>query len=95
MLGELNKWLGEWQYIWFFVILSAGLLVEAINVWLSHQEVKWAEREFEYDKAKDDKRIRRKTTKKTTKNVDGSVTEEQSEEVVTNNGNESNEKTQV
>ncbi len=41
--------------------------------------------EFYYDRDKDMKRNRRKTTKKITKGADGSVTEEQSEETTGEN----------
>lgn len=90
MLYELNKFLGDWQYLWFFAILFLGLLVELHSNYMLRKE-------FDYDKAKDDKRIRRKTTKRTTKNIDGSVTEEQSEEVTSHNGdaNESQSQTKV
>lgn len=78
-MESLNKWLGDWQYIWFFSILFLGLIIEIVNCWLSRQEVKWAEKEFDYDKAKDDRRKRTKTTKKTTKGKDGEITEESTE----------------
>lgn len=78
-MESINSWLGHWQYIWFFTILFAGLLIEAWNAYLSHQEVEWARREFEYDKAKDDKRKKTKTTKKTTKGPTGETIEEVTE----------------
>ena len=75
MIAALNAFLTEWEGLWLFVVLLAGLCIEFHSNFMLRKE-------FEYDKAKDDRRTRRtKTTKKTTK-ADGSVTEEQSEEVV-------------
>lgn len=72
MLYELNKFLGEWQYIWFFLILLSGLAIEAHSNYMLRKE-------FDYDKAKDDKK-RTRTTRKTTKQADGgTVTEETTE----------------
>lgn len=70
MTWELvNRILGEWQYIWFFGILMTGLLVEIHSNYVLRKE-------YDYDKAKDDKRKRTKTTKKTTKGAAGETTEE-------------------
>lgn len=73
MITELNKWLGDWQYIWFFVILFAGLMVEIHSNYMLRKE-------YDYDKAKDDRRKRTRTTKKTTNKPGGeTITEEQTE----------------
>lgn len=75
MLMELNKWLGDWQYIWFFVILAMGLAVELHSNYVLRKE-------YEYDEQKDleKKQRRTKTTKKTTSKPGGeTVTEEQTE----------------
>ncbi len=65
----INDWLGKWQYLWFFLILASGLAVEIHSNYMLRKE-------FDYDKAKDDKRKRTKTTKKTTKGAQGETTEE-------------------
>ncbi len=84
MLAELEAFLHRWENIWLFIVLGLGLAIEFHSNYMLRKE-------YDYDKAKDDKRVRRtKTSKKTTK-ADGSVTEEQSEEVVSPNG-EQNEK---
>lgn len=72
MLYELNKWLDDWQYIWFFLILFAGLLVELHSNYMLRKE-------YDYDKAKDDKRKKTKTTKKTTNKNGESIVEESTE----------------
>lgn len=43
MLNNLNKFLGEWQYLWFFAILSAELVVSAVTLW-------WVIKEYNYDR---------------------------------------------
>lgn len=35
---ELNKWLGDWQYIWFFVILLAELVVSSFTLYILIKE---------------------------------------------------------
>jgi hypothetical protein len=70
----INKFLGDWQYIWFFVILLAGLLVEFHSNFMLRKE-------FDYDKEKDDRRKRTKTTKKTTKGKEGGETTEETTEI--------------
>lgn len=81
-MESINSWLGHWQYIWFFLILFCGLLVEVHSNYMLRKE-------FEYDKAKDDKRKKTKTTKKTTKGVSGEEiveeTTETSEPMVSDN----------
>ncbi len=75
MLAELNKFLGDWQYIWFFVILALGLAVEFHSNYMLRKE-------YQYDEQKDleKKQKRTRTTRKTTKGAGGeSVTEEQIE----------------
>lgn len=74
MLEALNKFLGDWQYIWFFVILSLGLLVEIHSNYMLRKE-------YEYDENKDleKKQRRTKTTKKTTNKNGESIVEESTE----------------
>lgn len=75
MIAEINKFLGDWQYIWFFVILTAGLLVEIHSNYVLRKE-------YEYDERKDleKKQKRTRTTRKTTSKPGGeTITEEQTE----------------
>lgn len=76
MLEALNKFLGDWQYIWFFVILSLGLLVEIHSNYMLRKE-------YEYDENKDleKKQRRTRTTKKTTTSKAGESIVEESTEV--------------
>lgn len=76
MLEALNKFLGEWQYIWFFVILSLGLAVEIHSNYMLRKE-------YEYDENKDleKKQRRTRTTKKTTMSKAGESTVEETTEV--------------
>lgn len=75
------QWIYAHEPLWLFIILVAGLLIELHSNYMLRKE-------YDYDKAKDDRRTKRtKTTKKTTK-TDGTVTEEQSEEVISPNGDQ-------
>ena len=65
-MEALNSWLGHWQYIWFFLILSVELVVSTITMY-------WVIKEYAYDENKDleKKQRKTKTTKKTTRGVTG------------------------
>ena len=67
----IKEFIYQHEPLWLFVILMAGLELHS-NYMLR--------KEYEYDKAKDDKRKRTRTTKKTTSRPGGeTVTEEQTE----------------
>ena len=74
-MTELNKFLGDWQYIWFFLILLVGLLVEIHSNYVLRLE-------YKYDEQKDleKKQRKTKTTKRTTTTKDGSSTVEETSE---------------
>lgn len=74
MIEALNKFLGDWQYIWFFAILAMGLAVEIHSNYMLRKE-------YEYDENKDleKKQRRTKTTKKTTNKNGESIVEESTE----------------
>ncbi len=77
MIAELNKFLGDWQYIWFFLILACGLAVELHSNYVLRKE-------YEYDEQKDlaKKQKRTRTTKKTTTDKAGLITTEETNETV-------------
>ena len=71
----LNKFLGDWQYLWFFAILFVELLVSTCTL-----VVVWMEYKYDANKDLEKKQRRTKTTKRTTKGKDGGeVTEETTE----------------
>lgn len=76
MLSELNDVLTKWEGLWLFIVLLAGLLIEAHSNYMLRKE-------YEYDEQKDlAKKRRTKTTKKTTVSPSGdTVIEEQTESV--------------
>lgn len=66
----IKEFIYNHEPLWLFIILMAGLLVELHSNYVLRKE-------YDYDKAKDDKRKRTKTTKKTTSKAGGdSVIEE-------------------
>lgn len=68
----------HWEPVWLLLILSAELVVSSFTLY-------WVFKEFKYDEHKDieKKQKRTRTTRKTTKGADGSVTEENTEEIIT------------
>lgn len=70
----LRDFIYNHEPLWLFVILLAGLLVELHSNYMLRKE-------YEYDKAKDDRRKRTRTTKKTTSKADGDSVVEESTEV--------------
>lgn len=70
----IKEFIYNHEPLWLFVILLAGLFVELHSNYMLRKE-------YEYDKAKDDRRKRTKTTKKTTSKAGGESVVEESTEV--------------
>lgn len=71
------SWIKTYESEWLLCILMAELIVSCITAY-------WVFKEYKYDENKDleKKQKRTKTTRKTTKNIDGSITEENTEETI-------------
>lgn len=69
------NWIKEYEHLWLFVVLTLELAVSVYSAYMLRKE-------YDYDKQKDDKRARRKTTRKTTTGSDGSFIEEQTVEEI-------------
>lgn len=76
-MENMLRWIKEYESIWLFSFLLLGLIIELHSSYMLRKE-------YDYDKAKDDKRKKKTTTtKKTVKNLDGSSTvEEQIQEEI-------------
>lgn len=76
MLTEFNAFLTRWSDLWFFIVLTTGLVIEFHSNYMLRKE-------YDYDKSKDDEKKRRKTrtTKKTTNRPGGETITEESTEI--------------
>jgi len=70
MIELINTFLDKYEPIWLLVVLVCGLYYE-------RETRNWTIKEFYYDKDKDDKKRKTRTSKKITQSKDGgTVTEE-------------------
>lgn len=64
----MNTFLGHYEPVWLFAILSIDVLLSVILIYFAIRQDKWAKIEFDYDKAFNDRvearKLRRNARKK-------------------------------